>query len=155
MFIIYVWVLGVNLHHYEKFNVNHRNIMENDSTNYPVSTGLFKIAGFFSTLLVALFVLYALDVGDLISLQKMNPQILPMFVWLPFIAFLVNPISIFYYKSITYVYKLLLKCLISFAILVTYPIVHATDQFLSLLTPIRDTFHTICYYAHFERTFDN
>lgn len=68
LFIIYVWVLGVNLHHYEKFNVNHRNIMENDSTNYPVSTGLFKIAGFFSTLLVALFVLYALDVGDLISL---------------------------------------------------------------------------------------
>jgi len=85
----------------------------------------------------------------------MNPQILPVFVWLPFIAFLVNPISIFYYKSITYVYKLLLKCIISFAILVTYPIVYATDQFLSLLTPIRDTFHTICYYAHFDRTVDN
>jgi len=55
----------------------------------------------------------------------------------------------------TYVYKLLLKCLISFAILITYPIIYATDQFLSLITPMGDFFHTICYYVHFQGTIDN
>ena len=51
-------------------------------------------------------------------------------------------------------FKYLWKSLISFAIPITYPIVYTTDQFLSLLTPIKDTFQTICYYSHFNSTED-
>lgn len=155
LFIIYVWVLGVNLHHYEKFNITYRNILENNYTYYSTSKNLFQVAGFFSTFIIVLFVLYALDVADIIKLTGLNPQLLPVFVWLPFIAYLINPISIFYRKSRSYMFKAILNCLISFAIPITYPIVYTTDQFLSLLTPIKDTFQTICYYAHFRSTPDN
>lgn len=155
LFIMYIWALGINLHHYEKYNINYRNVMDYNYTKYPTSKSFFKVAGFFSALLVILFTIYALDVADVIYVRTLNPQWLSLFVWGPFILFLINPISIFYFKSRSYLVKLLFKCLISFAIFVTYAIVYATDQLVSLFTPLQDTVYTLCYYIRFRETENN
>lgn len=154
LFVFYIWSLGINTHHYERHNISHRTILENTQTKYPTSTNLYKFAGFFSAILVVVFTLYVLDIADIIKLQ-INPQILPIFVWIPFIVLLVNPISIFYFRSRDYLFKLLFKILISFAIPATYPIAYGTDQFTSLFVPIRDGLFTICYYARDNFTTSN
>lgn len=55
-----------------------------------------------------------------------------------------------YYKSRTYIFKILFKSLISWVIPVTYAIVYTTDQFVSLFTPFQDTVYTICFYCNFK-----
>lgn len=155
LWIIYMWVMGINLHHYEKFNVNHRVILENRSTRYPKSTTVFKSAGLLSTILVIVFTLYTLDVANVISIGSFNPQFLPLFVWVPLVLVLFNPIALFYYRNRDYVFHMLWLCTISWCIPVTYPIVYTTDQFLSVLTSIQDTAYTICYYISFNNSNGN
>ena len=149
LFIIYIWMLGINFHEWGKYNISYRNILENHDTKYPKSSSFFKVAGLFSVILIIIFTLYALDLGDLIKLA-INPQYLPLFIWIPFILFLINPISIFYFKTRKYISKLLWQCLISWVIPITYPIVFATDQFVSLFVPLQNAAFTVCYYAHFK-----
>lgn len=151
LFIAYAWVIGVNMHHYEKYNISHRAILENTQTKYPTSTGMYIFAGFFTALLIVVFTLYVLDISDTIELA-INPQILPVFVWIPFLVYFFNPISIFYFRSRDYVLKLLFKILISFAIPITFPIAYGTDQFTSLFLPFRGIVYAICYYSRGEFT---
>lgn len=58
--IFYIWSLGINMYFYEKYNINHRVVLENNYTMYPTSVGIFRFASVFSVLFVVFFSLYAL-----------------------------------------------------------------------------------------------
>lgn len=139
------------MHHYQKYNISHRTILENTQTKYPTSINMYIFAGFFTALFVIVFTLYVLDISDIIYLA-INPQLLPIFVWIPFVVYFFNPISIFYIRSRDYVFKSLFKILISFAIPITFPIAYGTDQFTSLFLPFRGVVFTICYYSRGDFT---
>lgn len=123
--------------------------MENHQTKYPTSTSYYKTAGFFSAIIIVLFTLYVLSISNVITL-KLSPQLLPIFIWVPMILFMINPISIFIRRSRDYIIKSFVDMILSFIIPVTFVITFNTDQLLSILVPIRDFMYTICYYSHFS-----
>lgn len=77
----------------------------------------------------------------------MPPQLLAIFVWVPFILIMINPFHLVYYRTRGYTYKLLLKIIASFFIPITFPIIWGTDQLVSLFTPFQDLIETVCYYS--------
>ena len=83
----------------------------------------------------------------MLDLGKLSPQLLVLFVWVPFIFFMINPIHLFYFKARGYTFKLLLKMIASFIVPITFPIIWGTDQLVSLFIPIQDLIETICYFS--------
>lgn len=80
----------------------------------------------------------------------MPAQYFPLFVWVPFILIMLNPISLFFYRARGYTFRLALKVLFSLFIPITFPIIWATDQLVSLFVIFDDLTYTVCYYSRFQ-----
>lgn len=150
--LFYIWALGIDLHIFEKYRITHRIIFQNNSTEYPTSTDLFEIAGVFSILFVIIFTLYALTESELISLS-FSPQYLPIFLWIPFIAFIFNPFPIIFFNGRMYFLKLIGKILYSVIGTVDFPSIFGVANAISLLVIFQDLFYTVCYYSQFHFIF--
>lgn len=63
------------------------------------------------------------------------------------------PLKIFNYEGRLYAIKLILKSLVAPIFEPEFTIVWITDQWNSMITPLRDLFYTVCYYQVLD--FDN
>lgn len=150
--ILYLWVIGLNVFCFEYFKISHRIILDFNEHHYETSTGIFKIAGFLSTVFAAVFTIYALNIADIVILGNFPSRYLALIVWGFFLLFVFNPLPISYFRSRVYILKLLLRIIVSPFVGVPFVIAWGTDQLLSLITPFEDLAYTICYYFSLDFT---
>ncbi len=65
-----------------------------------------------------------------------------------FVVYLVFPLPFFNFKGRLYMFKLMFSAVVAPFYRVNFAIVWITDQFVSLITPLKDFAYTICYYTH-------
>ena len=86
-------------------------------------------------------------ISEVFHLEEiMRPQYLILIVYISIFAYLFAPCPIFNPIGRKYVGKLFIRSLTSPFTGVDFTIVWMTDQWQSLITPLRDTAYTICYY---------
>jgi hypothetical protein len=64
-----------------------------------------------------------------------------------FILYILCPFKIFNWKGRLYMWKTIGLCVIAPLYQVNFPIIFTTDQFISLVNPLKDFAYTICYYT--------
>lgn len=67
IFILYFWILGMDVYCFEKYKISHRLIFNFNDHHYSSSSSVFKIAGFFTSLFMVNFMVYLLFVSKIIS----------------------------------------------------------------------------------------
>ena len=82
--------------------------------------------------------------------KPFRPQHLVLIIYISAFAYLLAPFKIFNYTGRVYAFKLLLRSIASPFIGVDFTIVWMTDQWQSLITPLRDVAYTMCYYARLD-----
>lgn len=58
IFILYIWVLGFNVYCYETYKISHRLIFKYNDHLYSSHRYLFRLAGFFTTVFLVMFLFY-------------------------------------------------------------------------------------------------
>jgi hypothetical protein len=71
-------------------------------------------------------------------------------VWFLFLTYLIVPIPYFNSKGRIYMFKLIFSAMVAPLHHVEFSIVWITDQFVSLITPLKDFAYTICYYTKLD-----
>jgi hypothetical protein len=61
-----------------------------------------------------------------------------------------NPFPIFYAKTRLFLFKTLIKIILSPIVGVVFMTTWATDQLVSLLTPFQDLIYTVCYFTSLD-----
>ena len=108
---------------------------------------MFRLAGLYTAIFLGVFLVYLMCISDVFDLEKIvRPQYLILIVYVSIFAYLLAPCKIFNPIGRRYVGRLFIRSLISPCIGVDFTIVWMTDQWQSLITPLRDTAYTICYY---------
>lgn len=77
-------------------------------------------------------------------------EFISLISWLTFAVFFVFPFQIFDYKGRLFALKLFGRSLLSPLRGVNFPIAWMTDQFVSLIIPLKDITYTICYYTKLD-----
>jgi hypothetical protein len=149
IFIIYIWVLGFNIYCFETYKISHRLIFKFNDHLYSNYRYIFRLAGFFTTIFLVMFLLY------LLSLTSLIHTFLPLYYFplLPYVllgGYLFIPLPIFNYRGRLYMLKLVLKCFLAVFRGVDFPIIWMTDQWISMITPLRDLSYTVCFYTKID-----
>lgn len=71
-------------------------------------------------------------------------------VWIMFIVYIFLPVPIFNWKGRLYMGKTILKSIVAPVTGVDFPVIWTTDQFISLVNPLRDMAYTACYYTQLD-----
>ena len=82
--------------------------------------------------------------------KPFRPQYLVLIVYLSLFGYLMAPLPIFNHLGRLYAFRLIVRSLTSPVTGVDFPIVWMTDQWQSLITPLRDLSYTICYYVRVD-----
>lgn len=96
------------------------------------------------------FTLYSLQLSGVISLGYLYSSYIPLLVWLPFVAFMLNPFPIICFHGRLYFFKLVLKVIMSPFLVIDFMIILGTANAISLLNVFQDITFTICYYSHLD-----
>lgn len=111
---------------------------------------IFNIAGILSIIFGLLFTFYALAITEIIDIGGFQPRYFALIIWLIFITFLFNPIPTKYHRTRSYIFKSMVKILISPFFPVTLAITYFTNQLLSLITIFEDLVYSFCYYTSLD-----
>lgn len=149
-FLIYMWVLALNVFMFERHHINHKLIFK--FTDYHASTSVeaFYRASIFSAVYLILFLLYIIQ-------RVYNTDFFPSariylggIVWIMFVLYIVFPFKLFNWKGRLYMWKIIVLCIVAPFRGVTFPLVWTTDQFISLVNPLKDFAYTVCYYTQLD-----
>lgn len=66
------------------------------------------------------------------------------------LVYMLVPLPIFKHKGRLYLLKLMGKCFVAFCYGVDFPIAFMTNQWISMITPIRDLTYSVCYYLQVD-----
>ena len=153
--LIYMWFLAWNVYGWSSYYVNYRNVF---GFNYHYSTlsEIVKRTSIFTTILMLTLLWYILirDDEDFSHILGFIPkEYTPLITWLFFLSYLFFPnFKYFNGEGRQYFFKMIKNVLICMFINVDFPIIWATEQFLSFVIPIRDIEFSICYYTEKIRT---
>lgn len=112
---------------------------------------MFKLAGFFTTLFLAVFLIYLLSISNVFTIEgSFRSEHLVLIVYVTLFGYVFMPLPIFNHRGRIYALKLIGKSLLSPIIGVDFTIVWMTDQWQSLTTPLRDLAYTFCYYSRLD-----
>lgn len=97
------------------------------------------------------FLVYLLLITNIIKNSLgFRSEYLVLIVWGSLAIFIVIPLPIFNYEGRLYALKLLIKSLLSPLTGVSFSILWMTDQWISMVTPLRDLAYTICYFTSLD-----
>ena len=164
LFIMYFWLLAVNIFIWEKTHINYKQIFRynyHHSSVYQIS----KRICFFTMIFLLIFLLSLLrEMADLNKKEKIPesssyvdfifpPVIGPLIIWFVIIFYMIMPTrKVCNAQGRKYFWRLMLQCLISAAFPMSFPISWATDQFVSFVGPLKDVDYTICFYYKYFST---
>jgi hypothetical protein len=114
IFILYIWILGFDVYCFERYKISHRLIFQFNDHHYSTSSSVFKIAGFFTSLFMVVFLIYLLMIANIIkNNSNFRSEYLVLIVWLALGIYIIIPLPIFNYEGRLYALKLTLRCLVS------------------------------------------
>ena len=112
---------------------------------------MFKVSGVFSTVFLISFLIYILELAGIVSWgSQFAEHWMPLFAWGSLIIYLFIPLPIFNYKGRLYAAKVIFWSASAPLLGVTYPVIWATDQLVSLANPFSDLVYSICYYTNLD-----
>ena len=95
--------------------------------------------------------IYLLCISEILHIEEpFRPQHLVLIVYISAFAYILAPCNIFNPTGRKYAFNLFLRSIASPFIGVDFTIVWMTDQWQSLITPMRDVAYTMCYYTRMD-----
>lgn len=149
-FLIYMWILALNAYMFERHHINHKLIFKFTDYHASTSTEAFYRASIFSSVYLILFLLYIIQRVYNTDFFPGGRVYLGGIVWIMFVVYVIFPFKLFNWKGRLYMWKVIVQCIIAPFTGVTFPIVWTTDQFISLVNPLKDFAYTICYYTQLD-----
>ena len=155
--VLYYWFLGLNVYVWNKYHINYKLAFNFDSHYSPVIS-IFKRAAFFLMIVGIMLLCYMIErtqipiLYDLISFIPL--ELTPLISYIFFLIYLFFPKDVFNYPGRIYLGKLFYETMAS--ITTTSELRHTWlgDQMTSLVGPFRDIEYTVCYYVHYNNTFE-
>ena len=156
--VLYYWFLGLNVYVWNTYHINYKLAFNFDSHYSPV-VSIFKRAAFFTMIVAIMLLCYMIErtqipiLYDLVSFIPL--EFTPLISYIVVILYLFFPIKgTFNYLGRIYLGKLFIETMAS--ITTTSDLRHTWlgDQMTSLVGPFRDIEYTVCYYVHYNNTFE-
>ena len=156
--VLYYWFLGLNVYVWNTYHINYKLAFNFDSHYSPV-VSVFKRAAFFTMIVAIMLLCYMIErtqipiLYDLINFIPL--ELTPLISYIIVFIYLFSPIkNSFNYPGRIYLGTLFLETMAS--ITTTSDLRHTWlgDQMTSLVGPFRDIEYTVCYYVHYNNTFE-
>ena len=156
--VLYYWFLGLNVFVWNTYHINYKLAFNFDSHYSPV-VSIFKRAAFFTMIVAIMLLCYMIErtqipiLYDLVSFIPL--EFTPLISYIVAILYLFFPVKgTFNYLGRLYLGKLFIETMAS--ITTTSELRHTWlgDQMTSLVGPFRDIEYTVCYYVHYNNTFE-
>ena len=156
--VIYYWFLGLNVYVWNTYHINYKLAFNFDSHYSPV-VSIFKRAAFFTMIVAMMLLCYMIErtqIPILYDLVNFIPlELTPLISYIIVLIYLFSPVKdSFNYPGRIYLGRLFLETMAS--ITTTSDLRHTWlgDQMTSLVGPFRDIEYTVCYYVHYNNTFE-
>ena len=155
--VLYYWFLGLNVYVWNTYHINYKLAFNFDSHYSPV-VSIFKRAAFFAMIVGIMLLCYMIErtqipvLYDLISFIPL--ELTPLISYIFALIYIFTPYQIFNYPGRIYLGKLFYETMAS--ITTTSELRHTWlgDQMTSLVGPFRDIEYTVCFYVHYNNTFE-
>jgi hypothetical protein len=149
--ILYIWVLGFDLYCFERYKISHRLTFRFNDHHYSTSAQIMRLAGIFTAIYLGVFLIYLLCISKVFILNGLfRSHHLILLVYAPVLVYMFCPFPIFNYVGRMYTLRIFTRALASPCMGVDFTIVWMTDQWQSLITPLRDISYTVCYYVRMD-----
>ena len=153
---LYLWTLGLNVFVWNNCNINYKALFMFDD-HYSTVTEIFIRSSIFSIIFFSTFLLYILTRTKINIYFNYNRNILigilPLINWVSLLCYFFCPFEIFNYSGRKYTIRLFNECIASILIPVHFKHIWFMDQLTSLIGPMRDMEHTLCYYSNYFNPF--
>ena len=153
---LYLWTLGINVWVWNKAKVNYKSLFMFDN-HYSTVIEIFLRSSIFSIIFFSTFFLYILTRTSLGNLFNYNRNfligILPLICWLSLLIYFFCPFKMFNHSGRIYTMKLFAECMAAAFIPVQFKHIWFMDQLTSLIGPMRDMEHALCYYSNYFNPF--
>ena len=156
--VSYYWFLGLNVYVWNTYHINYK-LAFNFDRHYSPVVSIFKRAAFFTMIVAMMLLCYMIErtqipiLYDLVSFIPL--EFTPLISYIIVFIYLFSPFyGTFNYLGRIYLGKLFIETMAS--ITTTSDLRHTWlgDQMTSLVGPFRDIEYTVCYYVHYNNTFD-
>ena len=156
--VLYYWFLGLNVYVWNLYHINYKLAFNFDS-HYSPFISVFKRAAFFTMIVAIMLLCYMIErtqipiLYDLINFIPL--ELTPLISYIVVFIYLFCPVKdIFNYPGRIYLWTLFVETMAS--ITTTSDLRHTWlgDQMTSLVGPFRDIEYTVCYYVHYNNTFE-
>ena len=153
---LYLWTLGLNVWVWNNSNVNYKALFMFDK-HYSTVTEIFIRSSVFSIIFFSTFLLYILTRTRISIYFNYNRNILigvlPLISWVSLLCYFFWPFKMFNHSGRKYTMRLFNECIASILIPVHFRHIWFMDQLTSLIGPMRDMEHTLCYYSNYFNPF--
>ena len=156
--VFYYWFLGLNVYVWNLYHINYKLAFHFDS-HYSPFISIFKRAAFFTMIVAIMLLCYMIErtqipiLYDLINFIPL--ELTPLISYVVVLFYLFCPLKdTFNYQGRIYLGVLFVETMAS--ITTTSDLRHTWlgDQMTSLVGPFRDIEYTVCYYVHYNNTFE-
>lgn len=151
LFLAYYWFISIDLAGWTYFNINYKLYF---SFNYHFTTvgEALQRVSILTAIYLILFVWYCIVVEDSlgelsIALRIIDPRYIPLISWTILVLYIFVPTRKYFNpQGRRWMYKMIAGALWGHYIKYESRYTFFTDQFASMVTPMRDLDYTVCYY---------
>lgn len=145
-----MWILAINVYMFGRHHVNHKLVFKFTDYHASTPTQAFYRASIFSAVYLILFLLYIVQRVYDTDFFPGGRIYLGGITWIMFVVYIIFPFKLFNWKGRLYMWKVIALSISAPFTGVTFPITWTTDQFISLVSPLKDLTYTICYYTRLD-----
>ena len=156
--VFYYWFLGLNVYVWNLYHINYKLAFNFDS-HYSPFISVFKRAAFFTMIVAIMLLCYMIErtqipiLYDLINFIPL--ELTPLISYVVVLIYLFCPLKdTFNYQGRIYLGTLFVETMASIATTSDLRHTWLGDQMTSLVGPFRDIEYTVCYYVHYNNTFE-
>jgi len=150
---LYWWILGLDVHFWNKAHISYKVIFKFDN-HFSTSLEIYKRASIFTFILLIAILFYLIkraNINFLFGILNPAPaHIFPLICWICFFIYMFCPFKIFNYQGRKFLFDLTGESIASFLMKTDFRHVWFIDQLTTFIAPIRDMEYTLCYYAYYN-----
>ena len=150
---LYWWILGLDVHFWNKAHISYKVIFKFDN-HFSTSLEIYKRAAIFTFILLIAILFYLIkraNINFLFGILNPAPaHIFPLICWICFFIYMFCPFKIFNYQGRKFLFDLTGESIASFLMKTDFRHVWFIDQLTTFIAPIRDMEYTLCYYAYYD-----
>lgn len=157
-FIVYLWLLGLNVYGWSFYHVNYKKALDFKG-HFSLLNEILMRAAFFTTVFLIVFLWYILlndrkheDYSMIVAFIPKNH--LPLIIWGVLLIYMLFPSKkVFNGRGRWFMFSLLFEVFFCAPFFVNFNATWVNDQMLSLVVPIRDMAYTFCLYVEKWRNY--